>query len=402
MARDWLNSLFKSSFKGVSFWVDRDEEAGGRRVVKHQFPMRDVPFLEDLGEDLREFDITAYVASDNADTDAASVIVQCASRGPGILVLPTHGSILVRCLNFRRERSKDRNGYIALQLRFVRQGAGTALATANSLSNQVFIAADQAALEAASTFAATVSLNRQPDFVVATVIDGLRDSAAALEELRMSVNVEQDANARQRDEIQSIFDDAGTLDADPSAAAQLVVRLIASARALGDAIDPLPAMQAFEQVLADAPRPELATTYRTNSARNAGLNLSSCYMALRIAAAAAYCEAIARIKFSDRPAAITVRANVAEHFDAELNDMPAQFIDLAHALAAMRDRTVDLLSREIIDLAPIITVSANLRMPSLFWAWRIYQDPSRSSELVARNLVAHPSFMPTQFEALAR
>ena len=41
-------------------------------------------------------------------------------------------------------------------------------------------------------------------------------------------------------------------------------------------------------------------------------------------------------------------------------------------------------------------------MPSLFVAWRLYQDPARVRELVDRNKVPHPSFMPNRFEALSR
>jgi prophage DNA circulation protein len=63
---------------------------------------------------------------------------------------------------------------------------------------------------------------------------------------------------------------------------------------------------------------------------------------------------------------------------------------------------VDFLSRAILDLAPVISVSANLVMPSLFWAWRLYADPARSTQLVTRNKVIHPSFLPAEFEALAR
>jgi len=126
VARDWLKTLWNASYKGTPFFVEKDEEDGGRRIVVHQFPMRDDPFLEDLGEDKRGFEVTAYVASDSADTDAGSLVATCATRGAGVLVLPTHGPITVRCLNFARERSKDKHGYIAFSLKFIREGAASA------------------------------------------------------------------------------------------------------------------------------------------------------------------------------------------------------------------------------------------------------------------------------------
>src|SRR4051812_3571767 len=82
-ARDWLKTLWPASYKGVPFYVEWDEEEGRRRIVEHEFPMRDDPFLEDLGEGVRHYRVDAYVASDGADGEAAAVIAVCAMRGPG-------------------------------------------------------------------------------------------------------------------------------------------------------------------------------------------------------------------------------------------------------------------------------------------------------------------------------
>jgi prophage DNA circulation protein len=85
-----------------------------------------------------------------------------------------------------------------------------------------------------------------------------------------------------------------------------------------------------------------------------------------------------------------------------MDRLTADQSDLYSAMSALRNATVDFLSRAVLDLAPVISVSANMPMPSLFWAWRLYSDPARSVDLVARNRVVHPSFMPAQFEALSR
>jgi prophage DNA circulation protein len=142
IARDWLTTLWAASFKGVPFKVERDAEAAGRRIRIHEFPMRDVPYLEDLGELHREFDVMAYVASDSADVDAASLINVCAARGAGLLVLPSHGPITARCLTAERRRDKDRHGYIAIGMRLVREGASSALGSVAMRANLTFAAAD--------------------------------------------------------------------------------------------------------------------------------------------------------------------------------------------------------------------------------------------------------------------
>ncbi|MGY3588085.1 DNA circularization N-terminal domain-containing protein [Bradyrhizobium sp. USDA 4350] len=411
MARDWLKTLWRASYKGTPFFVEHDEEEGGRRIVVHQFPMRDDPYLEDLGEDKRGFVATAYVASDSADTDAGTLVATCAMRGPGVLVLPTHGPILVRCLNFKRARAKDRHGYIGFELEFIREGFSSPLASVAMLANLVFMAADAAALSIATAFVAGIQTTLQPDYVIAAASNGAQDAVSTVEAIRTTQPVDPVVSAAQRTEIQSIFDAAPALvvATDPAVAQTLPARIIASARAVGDATPAPQATAAFEAIVSDpalsdavAAAASVGTAYPTPHRRAAAMNDAAAKRLLLLAAVIAYAEAATRQTLADRPAAITLRANVAEYFEGVLILIPAGEIDLFHAIAAVRDRVIEYLSRAILDLAPVVTVEANLSMPSLFWAYRLYADPNRSTELAARNLVPHPSFMPTQFEALSK
>ncbi|QDM27003.1 hypothetical protein FNL56_13435 [Tardiphaga sp. vice304] len=411
MARDWLKDLWRASYKGAPFWTERDQESGGRRIVKHQFPMRDEPFLEDLGEDLREFDITAYLASDSADAEAAALSAACASRGAGVLVMPVQGPVLVRCVSFSRDSTKDRAGYLAFSLKCCREGASSALATVASLANLIFVAADNAATVVAASFAAEFTVSGQSgaapqpvDFVVATAINGLRNGVAALEAIRVREPVDPVASAVQRDALQSLYDTMPVLLETPAGITMAPLDLIATTRALGDAMPANTAARAFEAIIVagQAGATAVAASYPTSNLRAAAVNAAATQRALRLAALLAYSEAIARMVIPDRPAGITLRANVAEYFEAEVVDLPASEIDLVHQIGVLRGAVIDYISRAILDLAPVITVETNLSLPSLALAWRLYQDPQRSIELVARNRVVHPSFMPVAFEALAR
>lgn len=400
MARDWRKTLWLASYKGVPFWVERNDEEGSRRIVVHEFPMRDEPYLEDLGEGKRGYNITAYVASDRADAEANAVMTICAQRGPGIVVLPSIGPVLVRCLEFKRDYEKDRAGYEAVTMKMVREGFATALASVNSLANLIFIAAEGLAAAAAASFVANLVVKRQPDFVVSAATDGIQDAAATLEAIRTTTPVDPVVSAAQRDEIESIFADAPELVSD--ADVTLPQRVIASARSIGDGLPADIAVQTFGEHVAQATVRAIAPAYLTDSGRLAAVNAAAAARTLKMAVLAGYAEAIARVPLKDRPAGITLRANVVEFFESEVIELPASEIDLHHAIGALRDTVIAYLSRAITDLAPVLTVSANLSMPSLFWAWRLYQDPNRATEIAERNRQPHPSFMPTKFEALAR
>jgi prophage DNA circulation protein len=418
IARDWLKTLWAASYKGTPFFVEKDNEDGSRRIVEHEFPMRDIPYLEDLGEGVRHYAVTAYVVGDGADGQASSVMQICATRGPGILVLPTHGPILVRCLTFERDRSKDKHGYIGHSLKFSREGAASAIASIASLANTVFVNADVLALTAAVSFAKALLFVDQPDYVRDAAVEAVAGNAATLEAVRTSAQVDPDVSARQREEIQSIFDAAGDVTDQPvvgaatyqtaigqqtnSPAVDLAARLMASARELGDGMAPEDAIATFEETFVGSQVVVPAPLYVTPGTLAEVRNQEAGYQAIRLAALATYSEAIARVSLPDRPAAITLRANVAEHFESELLIINAADIELAHAVARMRDAVIDYLSRSILDLAPVITISANLVMPSLFWAWRLYQNPNRAFEIAGRNRLPHPSFVPVEFEALGK
>jgi prophage DNA circulation protein len=403
MARDWLKTLQRASYKGAPFWVESDQESGKRRIVVHEFPMRDIPYLEDLGEGAREFKVTAYVASDAADTEAARVMATCATRGAGVLVLPAHGPLFVRCTEFERSRAKDKHGFIGHDLKFVREGAAGALATVASLANLVFVAAGELAAEQAASFARAVVVTAAPDYVVGTAVSGVETGLAALDATRTMQPVDVAVSATQRDAIEASFNSASEVVAteDPVQITALALSVVEIARDLAGGMAPEIALPAFANVLASVDAtvvvaPGSAWQFAVAQNRLAGNTL------IRIAALIAYCEAVVRVTLSDRPAGITLRAIVAEYFDEQINALPSDDFAIYYAALSLRDATIEYLSRTILDLAPVVTVTANLSMPSLFWAWRLYADPARSTELVARNRVVHPSFVPAAFEALAR
>src|SRR5581483_10553408 len=125
--RDWLATLWPASFKGFPFFLDSDEEEGGRSLKVHEFPHRDDPFVEDLGQAPRIFKGSAYISGDLADIEALAFSELLASPGSGILMLPSRGPVQVRCKTFARKNEKDKLGYIAYSVEFVREGAPLAL-----------------------------------------------------------------------------------------------------------------------------------------------------------------------------------------------------------------------------------------------------------------------------------
>ena len=59
------------------------------------------------------------------------------------------------------------------------------------------------------------------------------------------------------------------------------------------------------------------------------------------------------------------------------------------------------LSRIATNQIPLIRVETGIEMPSTLLAYKLYEDPDRAVELIERNKVATPAYMPVSFEALS-
>ncbi|MFD1328297.1 DNA circularization N-terminal domain-containing protein [Mycoplana ramosa] len=124
--RDWTKTLLPASFRGIRFFVEREDLAGGRRAAVHEFAGGETSVIEDQGRRTRIFDVTAYVTSDLVDVRAHALANALDAPGPGMLVLPIDGGQMVHVLEWRRMRERDRNGFIAIDFRAVVPRPGTA------------------------------------------------------------------------------------------------------------------------------------------------------------------------------------------------------------------------------------------------------------------------------------
>jgi prophage DNA circulation protein len=89
----WRDRLREASFRGVPFSVENDESSFGRRVQVHEYPNRDKPFTEDLGRATRRLTINAYLIGNDYAEQRDRLIVAIETAGPGTLVHPQFGEM---------------------------------------------------------------------------------------------------------------------------------------------------------------------------------------------------------------------------------------------------------------------------------------------------------------------
>ena len=113
--------LRPASFRKIPFQVDTSTFETGRRVQIHEYPQRDKPYAQDMGRATRNIDFDAFVIGADYVEQANALLGALEEYGAGTLVHPWFGSLKVNVLNCRV--TFDRNlGQAVFTLSFVEAG----------------------------------------------------------------------------------------------------------------------------------------------------------------------------------------------------------------------------------------------------------------------------------------
>lgn len=118
----WKDRYKKASFRGVPFYVEDKAREGGRRVVLHEYPMRDDPATEDMGRRARNVSVNGYTIGDDYDLRLEALIAACEAAGPAALVLPNAPVQMMRCDTYATLEVRDAGGFAEIEMTFIEAG----------------------------------------------------------------------------------------------------------------------------------------------------------------------------------------------------------------------------------------------------------------------------------------
>lgn len=172
---DWRSRLRDAEFRGVPFSVEDDEGSFGRRVQVHEYPNRDKPFTEDLGRATRRLSINAYLIGDDYAEQRDRLIVAIETAGPGTLVHPQYGEMQGSIDGSVRVAHSTAEGRMCrVSFQFVESGElsfpTAGIATANRLSETGGFFDD-----AIDSMFEAFSLSGIPDFIQSDVLADAAD-----------------------------------------------------------------------------------------------------------------------------------------------------------------------------------------------------------------------------------
>lgn len=428
----WRKELQPASFRGKPFSVKRADSQVGRRTVVHTYPQRDKAFTEDMGAVARAFTVEAIVIGPDYMKARDALIEALNQPGPGQLVHPYYGRVMVALTSPARiSESYEFGGSARFSLDFVEDDGENVQPSARADTPSLVEASADNAFEAiAEDFADSFSLDGLPDFVEMGALDIANDIMGALDSLRGGLVPDLSILSEYLDAANGVTGSLGSLLRMPADFASRMLGLFSGVSGL--ASSPLAALAAYRGLFgyglssrssrsaASAPAytrygnalppVPLVTPARIAQAQNQEALAALTRRAALVEAA----RQSSRIEYESANQAASVRNELAERLDDEaagltlgegasmpsgMGGQPGAAIvpdPVYNALTELRAAVVRDITTRGADLARVSSVELPATLPALVAAYKVYGDATRADELVSRNrsLIRHPGFVP--------
>lgn len=406
----WRDNLRPASFRGVGFLFDDGDMSGGRRLQVNEYPQRDKPFVEDLGRKARSITINGYVLGNDYAQKRDQLLAALEQPGEGELIHPRLGSLKVFAGEFRYSETKEEGRMARFSLSFTEAGElAFPTSQANFGAAGAGLAADLQAGEAAD-FVGDLDLST-PDLEQAAKDRLAGNIRLGVDLIRAGVDIVQGLPALLKnplvlvDRYFAMFepDSLGLWNAGKDVYGQLGGLLRQSEKARSPVAKLPPA----------AP-PSLVALERNNQAidrlhRSAVLaSVSRVASDLPRVQAPVVAVSVAVGSVGSVGASVAAKPVVVVHQDAEhlRKDVIAQLdAEESHGatydarrlvLSSIRANTVQGIKAAQRDAVRLVEVLPPEVEPAVLTAYRLYGDALRGDEIVQRNGLVHPGFVPVE------
>lgn len=406
----WRQSLRQGSFRGVPFFTKSTSSDQGRRTATHEYPLRDLPFVEDLGLKGRSFTLEAYVIGIDYMGLRDQLITALEQSGPGELVHPYRGTLNVALTSPARiTESADEGGMARFSLTFTQVDNNTQPSFRPDTPALVGTAADTANVALNADFGKKFNITKMADFIAtnaASMANAALNAISAVSSFSKTGPLAELLNSAT-----TISNSLSIMMRTPQMLADAIQGQLYGLAALVQ--NPLDAYNDLLAFFGGCSTP-IAVPYApvtTPSRIQQSINQTAILDLVRRTAIVEAARASSQVTFSSYNDAQTILMILANALDAELASntitpagQPVPLNDDVYdALLELRVAVVRDISTRGANLAKLTTTTLPRTMPALLAAYRLYGDCTMDADLVARNNIRHPGFLPggTVLEILA-
>lgn len=384
----WLENLRPASFRGVPFFVETSKRTLGRRVVVHEFPNRDTPYTQDMGRISDSFEIDGHVLGINYDEAKKKLEEVFNKKGPGELVHPYYGLMLVQVGPVEFTESTKEGAILYFSATFKEAGSNDFPKSINDKAAILADAADKALADAKSDFDKSFSVAGIPGFAVASARDKIAAAQKAYDSATKGIADISEAAAQLAFSTRNLVAETNDLLLSPSRLSQ---RLLGSFSLLKNAISNArlrtDALGSFFKFGADDSGGTASTPVRRQEAKNkdAFNNLMRRAAVINAAVDAQQAQYQSFNEAQEQRDEITtvIEEQIRTTEDTELYQ---SLIDLHAALVtAVPDADAD--------LPNLRQVTTDDVTSSLHLAYDLFEDARTEADIITRNNIRNPGFI---------
>ncbi|WP_237387336.1 DNA circularization protein [Xenorhabdus sp. Sc-CR9] len=448
----WSEHLRPASFRGIPFAVVSGESVFGRRQAVHEYPYRDTAWIEDLGRATRKITLRGFIIQDSLVYHAPDVITQrknlvaaCETGSAGTLIHPTLGELTVSVtesglrMNENVEfgwvfeftltviesglqifavtnstKSATEVGkhwlrtyttllakYVSLvrgEIRSVVQAMKTIQATADQWIGMVMRSVDEVT-NLSDMFKTTFGSERYGRYQrgkIGGTVSGATGIRSHDSQYRDETEIVQKTTAAvvmsRKSIIESInrFRNSSTIEDFSQAAHGVVDSIISSAGSVDEKITIFENLSVFQN-----------TRYQQSFVDRHVTNMT--VLLLVVLSSGAMARVASEFTPANNQEANELQRRVCHTLDGALimsGDLGTD--DIYQSLMSLRHEFITSSELQGAESGRLTQFSLPAVLPALNVANRIYQDSSRSDELLQATNPRHPAFMPLKFTALRK
>jgi prophage DNA circulation protein len=402
---NWRDRLLPASFRGVGFWIDQAKTPVGRKGQLHEYPQRDLPYFEDLGQQARIHDITAFIIGADC-LEQRDKLLKALEAGNGELVHPWLGRLQVKVGECDMTHTRQDGGLVTFTLKFY-PDQPLPFPTASVSTQKVLLAkADTLLGSAVSRFeevivriqAARIGINNLRNSLTGVfdvIKEQLKPLIAQYKEITELVRAVKELPKEVAAEFNGLLGDIKELKA------------FAKEGYRGVIADVSQQLEAIRK--ADAPK--ITTGKDTNAAAQAMADLVQDTLIVKVAQWVASMPVAAKpVKLLSTPSLDQQsKQPISRQEVPATDDLQALQKDLVEALQMAKNKAGPAHYQAISDVQDalvahlkavassgvrLVTKSFQESLPALVVAYKQFSDATRVTEVVQRNGATNPLYLP--------
>ena len=390
----WRDNLRDGSFRGIEFKVQDSDREGSRRLVINKYPFRDVPFTEDLGRNEKKWSISGYIVGPDYMDARDALLDAVENEGSGILIHPYYGTIDVIAAEWRFRESQAEGGYVSFSIGFVEPGLNIFPDGAPIPSALVALEADSLINVVRTDFINNIQVDGVAEWVRDSYSGGLSQAADVFDEIQNLGGINAQGTValvnQAAEWVANVADlkvPSLSLIGDITATADKLIETFKGLRDLApSATDSGDNLDQFTAYALDR-SPSITAQAKVSNSNSAVTETF-----IKSVAIANEVKAATEQEFTSYRQAIAARQSLLEKIDALAGETTNDAV--YEQFRAVRQTVARAIPADEVSLPRITTIKTKQDTPSLVLSYEVYGDVSKEADIIARNNVRNPCFVP--------